>query len=396
MDGTFIKPRYDRGGFASLPRRVEQFLTSGRYDVVVLFLLDGFGWNYIEQFGNHPLLKKIQHSGTLEKLTAQFPSTTSAEVTTFHTGLPVGEHAILEWNFYESELDAIISPLLFSFAGTIQRDTLLVTGLKPRSIFPRSTFYHLLKNQGVSSLFFQHREYTPSTYTNVITRGAEVRSYKTLPEALVNLQQAVGSVKSPAYIPLYFDKIDAISHEYGPGSPQAHAEVEMVLTTLDKVFFRNRKLFAKRKVLFLLTADHGLTSTDPRTTVYLNQDERFADLGKFLRLDGSGNPLIPGGSCRDFFLYIQPGMVSEAQDFLSNRLEGIAEVRLVSDLIREGYFGPVVTPKFREHAGDLVILPFAGESVWWYEKDKFEQRYHGHHGGLSAQEMEIPLVGIEM
>ncbi|MGZ6346311.1 MAG: alkaline phosphatase family protein, partial [Anaerolineales bacterium] len=106
--------------------------------------------------------------------------------------------------------------------------------------------------------------------------------------------------------------------------------------------------------------------------------------------------IVPGGSARDFFLYIKPGMIEEAQAFLTPRLEGKAEVRKVSDLALEGYFGPRVSAQFFGRAGDLVILPYRGETVWWYEKNKYEQRYHGHHGGLTPQEMEIPLITWEM
>jgi hypothetical protein len=89
-------------------------------------------------------------------------------------------------------------------------------------------------------------------------------------------------------------------------------------------------------------------------------------------------------------------MVEEAQAFLALRLEGKAEVRKVADLAAEGYFGPRVSPQFLGRAGDLVILPYRGETVWWYEKNKYEQRYYGHHGGLTPQEMEIPLISWEM
>jgi hypothetical protein len=64
--------------------------------------------------------------------------------------------------------------------------------------------------------------------------------------------------------------------------------------------------------------------------------------------------------------------------------------------VQAGYFGPVISPRFQSRVGNLVILPYRGESVWWFEKDKFEQKFHGHHGGLTKQEMEIPLITWEM
>ena len=93
------------------------------------------------------------------------------------------------------------------------------------------------------------------------------------------------------------------------------------------------------------------------------------------------------------FLYIQPGLIDEAQRWLEARLDGRAVVARVADLIAAGYFGPLpVCAELPPRAGDLVILPVAGESVWWYEKDRFEQRFRGHHGGLTPDEVEIPLL----
>ena len=405
MDTDFVKPRYDSGGFASLPQRVTSLLSCPqKYDAVVLFLMDGFGWRSFERFQQAPFLKTVAQLGQVEKLIAQFPSTTAAQITTLHTGMPVGEHGIFEWYYYEPTLDAVIAPLLFSFAGTSQRDTLKSVGAKPRHLFPTTTLYQPLKKQGVTSTIFQHREYTPSTFGDVIFSGAKSIGYKTLPEALVNLAEALRKstspnartwTTSPAYFVLYNEKIDTISHEYGPDSPQTSAEIQVFLMTMETIF--QKALAGNRKnILFLLTADHGQSETDPQTTIYLNRDPRFTGIEKFLRTNRQGELLVPGGSARDFFLYIRAGLVDEAQAFLTPRLEGRAEVRKVVDLMSDGYFGPVLSPRFCARAGDLVILPYRYESVWWYEKNKYAQRYYGHHGGLTTQEMEIPLLMWEM
>ena len=102
-------------------------------------------------------------------------------------------------------------------------------------------------------------------------------------------------------------------------------------------------------------------------------------------------PLI-AGSARDFFLHVHDDLLEEARNWFANRLEGIAEVVPTDELIAENYFcAGEVSETFRDRVGNLVILPFAGESVWWFEKGRFRHVFLSHHGGLTPQEMEIPL-----
>jgi len=208
-------------------------------------------------------------------------------------------------------------------------------------------------------------------------------------EALVNLGILLEKQTKPTYVHFYFDRIDGLCHEYGPDAPQTEAEIETFLLIMEHYFTR---LFAgKKRVLFMLTADHGSSEVDPKTTIFLNTDKRFAGVERFFKTNREGELLVPAGSARDMFLYIKDDRLDEAQEFLQSRLAGKAEVVRVSDLIADGYFGPTISPTFRARVGNLVILSHRYESVWWYVKDKFEQRYYGHHGGLTPQEMEIPL-----
>ena len=113
---------------------------------------------------------------------------------------------------------------------------------------------------------------------------------------------------------------------------------------------------------------------------------------RFLKSNQKGELLVPAGSARDMFLYIKDDLLDEAREFLASRLQGVADVVTTQELIDAGYFGPTISETFLSRVGNLVILPYRYQSVWWYVKDKFEQWHYGHHGGLTPQEMEIPLV----
>lgn len=388
----FVKPRYDSGGFAGIPARIREACTSGTYDAVVLFLVDGFGWRFFEKFQETPFLRRLTKTGTLEKLTSQFPSTTSAHVTTIHTGQPVGKSGVFEWFYYEPQIDRIIAPLLFSFSEDSERDTLkgIIQGKK---LYPNQTLYQELVELGIDTRIFGIRDYTPSTYTNVVTKGAKLHGFKSLPEALINLGTLLDTAEKTTYINFYFANIDSTCHKYGPTAPQTEAEIEAFLLCMD--FFFTRIFGGKKRVLFLMIADHGASEVDPGTTVFLNKDKRFAGIERFLKTNKTGKMLVPAGSARDMFLYINDEMLDEAQRFITKGLDRKAEVVQTQWLIDNGYFGTDISQKFRERVGNLVILPHRYESVWWYEKKVFEQNFFGHHGGLTPQEMEIPLFTYE-
>ena len=393
MNPHFIKPRYDEGGFAGIPTRIENAFASGNYDAVVLFLIDGFGWRFFERFQDMPFLKRMARHGKIEKLISQFPSTTAAHITTIHTGLPVGVSGVYEWYYYEPQIDQIIAPLLFSLAGTRERDSLRSIGVKPASLYPRGILYPALKQRGVDSYMFGMREYTPSTYSSVIMAGLEQVAFKTFSEGLINLNLLLEKQTKPTYIHLYFDKLDSICHEYGPNAPQTEAEIETFLLIMENYF--ERTFDTKKRVLFLMTADHGQVEVDPQTTIYLNRDMRFSGIERLLKTNRYRQLLVPAGSARDMFLHVKDDVLDDALAFLTPRLEGKADVVKTEYLINEGYFGPEISSRFRERVGNLVILPYRYESVWWYEKDKFEQRFYGHHGGLTPQEMETVLYSLE-
>lgn len=402
-----ITPRYDTGGFAHLPRLLTAAFAgsgsalldgaglSGPFDNVVFLFVDAFGWRFFEQFADdYPFLRRLA-AGHVARQSSQFPSTTAAHLTTLGSGQEVGQHGVFEWQYYEPQLDAMIVPLLYSFAGDDAPETLRAAGIEPERLLPRMAFFSSLAAYGVKAHTLLPETYAHSTYSRALADNADSYPYKTMPEALVNLRHLLLHPPSPAtprIFFLYIDTVDAICHRYGPGSPHLAAEVDTLFNQFERILWPGLEGRCG-KTLMLLSADHGQIEVDPATTIYLNRSPHFARLQPLLARNRRGQTLTPGGSARDVFLYTRPGLADEAASVLAQIVAGRADVRKTADLVAAGCFGPApVSPRLSERLSELVILPHPGESVWWYEKDRFEQKFYGHHGGFTPQEMEIPLL----
>jgi hypothetical protein len=399
--GGGVRPLHDGYTFAALPATIERLLLGGAehgagglpagavahgrepVERVVLVLLDAFGWRFLERHADeHRLLRRLVLEGTVAKLTTQFPSTTAAHITTLHTGRPVSEHGLYEWNVYDPALDALITPLLFSFAGDGTRDTLREAGVDPHALFPGDPLYRRLAARGVRCHAFQPASFTPSTYDGVLLDGATIHPYDTLDVGFAALARALRAAGSgPVYAYLYIDSVDACGHRDGPGSLAFHSETLRCLNAIDAGL---QQLPAG--TLLLLAADHGQIDVDPSRTVFVN--ELWPDVVRHLRRDGHGRPLAPAGSARDLFLHAAPGEREALIAGLHDRLGERATVDATDDLVTEGLFGATPGPRLLDRLGDVCVLPAAGETVWWRERGRFDMRFRGHHGGLTPAEAE--------
>lgn len=401
----FIKPLYESYCFSNIPQTIKNILlhqtkkalpedvlpnTTRQYDKVVVFLIDGFGWRFFEKYKNsYPFLQHLLDKGVVSKLTTQFPSTTPAEITTINTGLPVGQHGVYEWFHYLPELDAIIAPLLFSFAGKRIRDTLISTGIDPKKIFPNETIYKELKENNIPSFVFLSNEFANSPYSTTVMQGSQIVPFNKLSEGIANLAKQMVTDKGKAYYYFYFGDIDSMAHKYGSESSQFEEVVDNFLSAMQNIFLKNTENKLD-KTLLILTADHGQTAINPATTIYINK--QFPEIIPWMQTNKKGELLVPVGACRDMFLHIKDECLEKAYIFLKEKLQGKAEVYTVKNLIDRGFFGPNPSEPFLKRVGNLVILSRKNESVWWYEKDKFEITYFGHHGGLTRDEAEIPFM----
>lgn len=399
----FCKPLYDSYCFSRVPGTVKALLTQERkrclpddawgdpakdYEIVILFFIDGFGWRFFEKYRErYPFLNRFYEEGIATKITSQFPSTTANHVTCMNSGLSVGESGVYEWFYYEPKLDRMIAPLLFSFAGDKALFTLRKAGISPEEIYPTRTLYQELQEANVCSYVLQHKSIAHSPYSQVLYKGATQLPYVHLEEGLKNIAHLSAEPSAQKrYFYLYFGDIDSAGHHQGIDSPQFEKAVSHCWNALEE-FFWEKMQGVQKKIAYAVIADHGMISVDPRTTCYLN--EEFPSIKEYTKKNRQGELLVPAGSCRDFFLHIQDAHLAEVKENLQKFLGERAAVYATQELIDKGFFGTEAPSQlFLERVGNLVILPFGNESIWWREKGRFDQHFYGSHGGLSREEME--------
>jgi predicted AlkP superfamily pyrophosphatase or phosphodiesterase len=236
---------------------------------------------------------------------------------------------------------------------------------------------------------------THTTYSSALFRGATIYGYKTLPEALINLSDRVLNTPKPHYFYFYYPEIDTIAHDYGASSQQVQAQIHAFLTLFESLFL-NRLAGKAKNTLLVLIADHGHVDTPPEKTIYLNL--AIPRIANYFMTTSQGAPIVPAGSPRDMFLYVKPDYLDELYAMLNHKLGHMARVYRTHDLINKGVFGAQqhVSQRFLQRVGNIVILPHEGESVWWYEKNRFDNSIRGHHGGLSKLEMETPFIMYDL
>jgi Type I phosphodiesterase / nucleotide pyrophosphatase len=408
LAGGLLKPIYADYSFANIANTIEHVLTGARPGPllpadcfggtypqprkVVTFFVDSFGWAFWKAHGDRfRTTRTIAENGVVTPISALFPSTTAASVSTLNLGVPPSAHALYEWNIYIPAYGEVIQSLAFAPLGRYGQDACLQKGYDPAKLLEvHETVHQRLARHGVRSVQFSNRSYAGSAYNSVASVGAEVVRHGTLSEALVQLKDMLQQSQDSAWLGFYWASIDTIAHIYGPGTVHHAAEIASFWSTFDAVF----RDVDSPDTLYLFFADHGQIFSDVKQTIYINK--RFPEIADCLSVSPTGNPIYPNGSPRDVFLHVRPERRDAVLNTLQRGLDGIALVLPMDAALEQGLFGtgPIV-PELRRRLGDILILSFDGYFVWWKEQGVMGNAFNGHHGGLAPNELITVLGAID-
>lgn len=407
LGARLLKPIYRDYSFANIPTTIHYLLTGERIgpllpaacfggtypkpEKVVLFFIDSFGWKFWTGHQDRfAPMRQVAKSGTVTPISALFPSTTSASVTTMNLGVLPAQHALYEWNMYVPAYGETIQSLPFMPLGRHYGDACLDRGFDPAALMvPHRTMHQRLADRGVRSIQLAHKSYAGSSYNRIASAGAELVPYGTLAEAMTRVRHALEDTASKIWINLYWADIDSIAHLHGPESDFHAAEIGNFWATFQHVLGGSRP----KNTLFLFTADHGQVACPAQETIYINV--AIPELADCLAESPTGSVILPNGSPRDMFLHVKPDRRAEALERLTTRLAGIALVMTTDAAITEGLLGPPgsINPELRRRLGDILVLPYDGHFVFWYERGRMGNAFHGHHGGLAPAEL-ISVLGV--
>ncbi|MCW4021594.1 MAG: alkaline phosphatase family protein [Candidatus Bathyarchaeota archaeon] len=407
QEGTgFVYPRYDKNCIANIPGTILDFF-GVNHDLsklpmelttkvegankVVLFVLDGFGYNqFIRYHKEQKFLSSLAEKSDVFHLTSIFPSQTTNALTSLNTGLTPQEHGLFEYYIYIKEVDRIVNTLRFEPLGSRVRNELLDRGFSPEILFNGHTIQSRLKEEGIKSFTHIYASYAYSHYSKLLFKdSAFIPSLKSS-DLIVTLKKKLEQEKGPAYFFVHLSNLDTISHEYGPNSYEYEAELSAISYLMNKELIQKIDPQTAKETLLMLTSDHGGVNITPQDTTYLNG---FCNILDNLQNGKSGNRILPTGSARDVFLHIKPDKLVETQESLQKRVGHKAKIVETKDAINNGLFGRgKPRKKFVDRAGNLLILPYDKETVWFDHFPEINYNPIGQHGGLSSEEMIVPLA----
>ncbi|RDE19931.1 phosphodiesterase [Motiliproteus coralliicola] len=338
---------------------------------VALLVIDGLGYQFLQRFPDSYLARHCA-----SRLTSCFPTTTATAVTALALGVPAQQHGIPGWYTHMRELGGVVMPLPFiprgggscySRKGVQAQQMLDVSALLPQLSRPVRV---------CSPAYISDSDFSRALYGRS-RRGP----FQGLEQFFERLSQGLEQRGNPL-VWGYWTELDAMAHELGVDSP----ELEEHFWQIDQKFGQWLEWLAGSDTLVLVTADHGLIDCRDDQRLLLDQ---HPEIDGMLRLPLCGEPRVA-------FCYLRPGAEAEFVDAIEQQAPGLFGAVESEALLEAGLFGRgQPSLRLRERIGDLTLLARDQAIIKdrLLQEDAFNQR--GVHGGLSAQELYVPLIVAE-
>ncbi len=340
---------------------------------VVLLVLDGLGYNYLMTRDPGSALRRHLRA----RITSVFPTTTASAVTTLLTGLAPQQHALTGWFMFLKEIGTVTSILPFQprYGGA----SLSAAKIDINDVFHlRSIFERITRPAHVVTA----QRIVDSEFSLATTRTARRRGYQNLDDYFALIVQ---TVREPGakYIHAYWSEFDSLCHTHGIGSAPAAAH----FAQLDSGFAQLIESLTGTDTLLLVCADHGLIDTTPAHTIALASHPRFAET---LALPLCGEPRVA-------YCYVRPARVAQFENYVAQELSEVCWMIPAEQAIAENMFGTGTPhPRLYDRIGDYLLLMKDNYVIKDLLRGEKPFSQIGVHGGLTADELYVPLVVVRV
>ncbi len=357
-----------------------KFLSSSdlkKFKNVVLIVVDGLGYNYLQKQKDSFLFKNLD-----SKITSAFLPTTACSNTAFSVGYPPQQHALTGWDMNLKEVGAITTILPFTpiYGG----ESLDKKGFDVNQIMDIKSFH---KGFNADSYYLINKKLAHSSFTKYVSKDVEVVPTNSLGNVFTKIKRLVKKKSvSRKFIHVYISDLDSAGHKEGIKS----SVVNNIFGNIDKTIQKLTKSLKGTNTKLIVVADHGMINTPKKNALFI---EDFNGLKECLTV-----PLAGESRWRDCF--VRPRKVKDFERIVKKELSDYCWCYKGEQLIKDNFYGlGKPNPRLFDRVGDYVLIMkgsyFLKDLLSNKEKGKKSKDFLGKHGGVSEDELFVPLITVD-
>ncbi len=341
-------------------------------------VIDALGYDLLEKaIARSAVLRNSLERAEIRKISTVFPSFTPTVFTSIDSGLTPAEHGIIgsplpikEYGTFQDIFGASWWP-----AANNSSDT---TSMQP--LFPSP--YTVLKMAKRKGFYYLQDE-------SIIQKTKDAEALKRINTLFYISQddflfQARSLLKSARLVYAYLGEIDHIQHVYTKGTRHGFAVAVLGLERLAEKLIPQLKSSGWKLVI---TADHGQISVRKSDMLLIGPRSRLMqDLS-----------MPPWGAESAVFFEVAESRQKSFEDQFERLLGKKFLLFNSEEAIRSGLFGkPSTKPWLRYRFGTHIAISKGAYTLKYLKPGmqpqpmRFDVR--GHHGGMTKEEMEVPLL----
>ncbi len=335
----------------------------------VFVLVDGLGIDLLERLPPESFLR----SHLAARLQTVFLSATATALTTLATGQWPCRAGVPGWWAYLEEFG--ITAITLPFRERSTGKPLTEFGVSVEDVFPIAGIRSTLKHEPLTVL---PTRIADTTYAKYSSAGTARAAYAGLPNAIAIVTNRVLSAEKPSYTYLYLPDLDAALHKKGKGDQRVH----QLLVDLDAILGGLAKTLSGRARI-VISADHGQVDVPAEQRFILPADD---PLRSQLHCQPTGEPSVP-------IFHVLPGREEHFAAEFNERFGEYFALVTPAEIEQLRLLGPeALSPIMKRRLGAFVGI--APKPAKFYIHPCFDcaPENVGVHGGLTAEEMYVPLI----